>query len=404
MSNDVPPPGGPSGEPDPFEELLHGLRSEQPEPELPPTEAMPTVSADELPPTEAMPTASADGLPPTEAMPAADAPTVAFGTAAPTAATTAFDSQAAEPDFPFFDTPTEATGGLGAPPLVPPADGSWSFADEEEDAARRRKILIWILVGLAALLVVALAVLLTVLALGREDETPAPGSSSSRSATPSQSATPSATPTALPSIDAFTASTSTVECAWDGSGVGEVLLDWTVSGGENIAIAGAADFVDATEQPIEDHLEPTMTGYAVEYPCSAPTWTYTLTMIGTDGEHRSASIPVSRNLAPSPAPSPTQAPPQPSPTVDPTRIDFFEPNENVSTLCAADADGVVEITFKWATRNATSVSFGVAGDPVGGQPVNQPATDVVEYECSGSSPYYLVASGPGGDVTSSWPN
>ncbi len=346
MSNDVPPSGPASPEPDPFAELLRGLADEPtaPQPTAPPA----NVPAGILPPTQAF-----DPFPPTVAVPPSVSvppesvvapPTIAFGQ--PTAPTTAYWESTA---------PTVAYGQASAAAVPPPATSqaardfdaligvstgapTSSTADPYGPAAlptgvppeppmpTGRKVFIGILIAVAAILVVVIAVLLVVLLSGsHQAQTPAAGGTPTTApATPVE--TPATTddppaPAAPAAIASFAASPAIAKCAGTGSVV-TIKLGWSVTGaatttdGENeIALASSATAVDdATQAPYQNALDADQDGFPMSYICSNPSWTYTLTAIGTDGKPVTEAVTVHRALTPKPTPTP--APTQTADTGD----------------------------------------------------------------------------------------
>ena len=271
MSNDVPPAG--PAEPDPFDELLRGFSNEpaapggEPEPDLPPTEAMPITDATE-----------------------AYAPPVAA--AAPT---TAYRPDGAD------ETPTVVLGG-GAPPVPP---GGPQGPDTGDDG--RRRVILGVLIAVAAVLVLAIVGLVLWLVLRDPGHaTPAPSGSATSSSSPTPSETPSETPSPTPTpvaIEQFTAKANTVACPYDKSGTQQVLLSWSVTGATQVAVASAAGEVDATQQPYQNNLPAQATDFSIPYACSNAQWAYTLTVVGEDGATQSAVITIIASYAAPPAPA-----------------------------------------------------------------------------------------------------
>ena len=420
MSNDVPPSAPGSPEPDPFAELLRGLINEPAsdgsassaaEPELPPTEALPSA---ELPPTEAMPAVQPPSttFPPTAAFPP-DATFPPTGVTEPTAATRVFQPAMAYPQAEAAPgEPTEILGGLGGlagfghVPPDDPATASWSLGDEERaplDA--RRKVLVGILIAVAAVLVVAIAVLVTILAIGNGSGAPVASHSSSHapslspdpSETASESPSPSATPAEPLAIASFAAAAATVQCPYDRSGAQQVVLDWSVTGAANVAVASAATEVDATQQPYESNLDPEVTGFAMPYVCTNAKWTYTLTITGEDGTTQSQAILITAEYAA--PPQPTQPPPAHA------AIQSFAMTDDAAALCAAapaSAGGVVDLAFSWTTTNANQAGIGidVADGIDDGGPVDANGSTTEQYQCGAPHTYVLTVVGPDGQHVS----
>ncbi len=437
MSNDVPPTTPGSPEPDPFAELLKGLINEPaapepappaapidptppfpaPEPALPPTEAMPMpdLRPTTFPPTAPGGAAPSQELPPTVAYqppqfpppaattPPATTPSTAYPPTPPTSSTVAYQPS-------DYEQPTEILGGFGGglPPTA--STTAWSLAaeDQPEPPGTRRKVLIGILIGVAALLVIAIAILLTVLAIGPKGA-PMPGPSTSGSHTPSSSPTaldstsasptpadtPSSTPTptVTPAITSFSANTTTASCP-DASSTVQITLSWQVVGATETAVASAATAVDATKQPYQADLDPVMSGFPIPYACSNAAWVYTLTTLGEDNVARSASITVTRQL-PAPPPPPTNA-----------AITSFTAATATGTwasICTdPSAPSQADVTFTWSATDATSVAIGLS--PTGGDALDAPYQSglaasgslTIPINCGSDSIVTLTVSGPSG--------
>lgn len=393
VSDDIPQPAAP--EPDPFEELLLGLSQPSeaeaaapsageaetaPEaaavvaPDAAPeaaTEAMeyghgpseppptaPTVAfpgAAGAPPTVAAPMAGAgateipapipaqqppsqsapgwslgDGTGETAMYPAAGVAGVAAGTAAaaPTAATTVLP------------------GGMGGPPPSGPTGPTGTGGP-----FRNRKVLLWVLIGVAALLVIALAVLITVLSMNANGNEPTPTSTPTATTTttprPTSTRTPTPTPTVTPAIKSFVADPMVVQCA-DASAVASVSLGWSTVGATQVAVASAAGLTDAIDNPYQNNLGPTVESFSIPYACGNASWAYTLTIAGPDREHRSQVVTVTRL----PFPSPT--PPPPPPTPAPTISDF---SASPASVTCVDPNSSEPFALNWTSSNGTSASI-----------------------------------------------
>ena len=355
MSNDNPPPIG--GEPDPFAELLKGL-AEEPPPQ-PPTQPVAPVPNEPPAPIPAVP--GRPSGPPSSA----DVPTVAMP--APNAANAPNPPSGGEPpaDIPTvvlpgaYPAPTAATtvlpGGYDVPPPEQPgAGGGYGGWDP------RRKALFWVLIGVAAALLVALVILLVMLfspkggaAPTSSPTRPAPSSSPTPSRTPSSTPTPTPTATAAPAVQSFTVTTNTsdptIEACTDQSSTLTVKLAWTTIGAKQVAIKGASGFTDALDSPDFNNLPATATNYEMPFPCSQPSWTYTLTMAGADGEHRSGVLTVTRQYNP-PAP--------PTPTLD----SFAADPTAISCDYSSDPAGVPQsYELSWSGSNWVAGDYVVLG-------------------------------------------
>lgn len=366
MSDDTPQPSTP--EPDPFEQLLMGIGSDEPAtpaadpvtPEDPTEPAQLTTPEPSMPQTE--PTLEYGHGP---AEPAPTAPTVVFpGAAAADLPQPAPAQQPPSQAAPGWSLGTDAggaaagataattilPGGVGGPPPGGPTrpTGSGPFGN--------RKVLMWVLAGVAALLVIALAVLITVLAMnagaGEPKPTGTPTATTSSTPRPTASRTPTPTPTVMPAIKSFVADPMVVQCA-NASAVANVSLGWSTVGTTQVAVASAAGLVDAIDNPYQNNLAETVESFSIPYACGNASWAYTLTIAGADGEHRSQVVTVTR--LPFPSPTPPPAPPAPTASL----------SANPTVVTCVEGESAPKFNLEWTSTNGTSASINGPGENAG---------------------------------------
>lgn len=315
VSNDTPNPQAP--EPDPFQDLFRDLI----EPSEPTT---PAAAADAMPPTQAMPSPVTAQPPqePTWMLPAADPVPQPPTTLPPTVVMPPAAEPQPAPAGPVLPqpAPTAVTtilpgGGSGEPPAGPPASGG-GFRDWDP----KKKALLWVLVGAAALLLLVLVVLAVALLTPRTPTpTPSPTSAThSPTPTTTRTTTPTPTPTPTPSVTTarivgFQAAAATVQCADPTQGSATVQLTWNTADATVVAINYGSAQVDAIDDPSQTGLPQQQANFAAPFDCRNTVTVYTLTVAGTDGKHVSQSLTVTRTL---PAAAPTVS----SLTVDPVTV------------------------------------------------------------------------------------
>jgi len=379
------PPGVPEGGPDPFDELLKGLREESTEPAPAPAEAAPEVSSVDQPtvaftpvdqtaplapeePTvafapqpeaanpvpEPVPPYVAPGLPPTVALP---------GTFEPTAATSVLGG-----------------AGGGVPPEEPPSGGG-GFKDWDP----RRRTLFIVLVSLAGVLLIALVVALIAFAVNGNQPNPdptgtrttSPTHSSTPTPTPSRSATPTPTPTPTaapkPAVQSFAVTPTTAECS-NGNAATKVTLhfSWNITGTTTDVVLAA------NGNAVKNGLRPAETDYLLEFGCDSAQVTYTITAVAPDGQRYSGTPATVNRKLPDP-PAPPAAPTVSSFDASPATAD-----------CSASPSPIVTLT--WNTTNATSVAIsGVPGTFAAS------GSTTTTYDCAQEQiTYTLTATGASG--------
>jgi hypothetical protein len=354
--SDQNPPGLPGDGPDPFEELLKGLREEAPAAPVTPEPAdVPTVAfTPPVEPTAAFPTADAQ---PSEVFPDEfPEPTAVYPAQPVAAAGTPSDGDVpATLLLPGAFQPTAATtvlaSGGGVPPTVPPTGGG-GFRDWDP----RRKALLITLVSVAGVLLIALIILLIVLLSPKSTTPPTPGPSPSHSSsptpTPTKSATPTPKPTTVkPAVQSFTANSTTAVCPDTGAGTNVTMhFAWTVVGATQIAIASGPTVTDAIANPFQNGLPATATDFQMPFGCANAQLTYTLTIAGPDGQHYSGVLTVTRQYTP--------PPPVPAPTL--SNVSFSD--GFVYATCPNFDDGdVVTKDVSWtSTPDGTTVEIWLA--------------------------------------------
>jgi len=405
VSDDTPQPATP--EPDPFEQLLKGL-AEPAEPAAPPAAPAPPAppAAPAQPETRLFPPVDADALPPTVAMTPPTAPTVALPPAE-TPAAAAPHWPAAEAPAPAASEPGWSLGDTTGPTALFPAAGATAATTVLPGGAGggggepprgtgqggpfgNRRVLLWILGGVAGLLVIALAVLLTILAMNGSGASPAPTQSptgTNARPTPSKTATrtPSPTPTVTPGIKSFVADPMVVSCE-STTAVVNVKLSWATVGATQIAVASAADMTDALDHPYQNNLGPVVEGFSIPFACGNEKLVYTLTIAGADKEHRSSVVTVTRLPIPTPTPTPTPPPAPPAPTAT-----FGVDTMTVS--CTPD-DPAPRVVLEWTSSNGTSAAIDGPGSM--DWPSLQPnGTQPFDYDCNEPSmTFTLTVTGP----------
>lgn len=395
MSDDTPQPATP--ELDPFEQLLLGLSEPNPaEPAAPPAPAEPEhVEPAPVEPALAAPPAEpvTELFPP---VPGAMPPTVAYTpepTLPPTVAYTpvaaAQPPSQAVPGWPLADGDAETRlypAATAATTVLPGAGGGEPPRRGDGPTGTggffsNRKALLWVLIGAAGLLVIALAILFTVLAVGGGGSQSGPSASPTATGTPrptptgTTTRTPSPTPTVPPAIQSFVADPMVVQCQ-NASSVATVKLSWSVVGATQVAVASSAGLSDAIDNPYQNNLGPVVEGFSIPFSCGNSTWAYTLTIAGADKQHRSSVITVTRLPFPTPTLTPTTPPaPPPAPSIS----DF---SANQTTVTCVEGAGPYPVTLSWISLNGTGASIDGPGtntdwpslQPNGSQPFN--------YDCS----------------------
>lgn len=99
----------------------------------------------------------------------------------------------------------------------------------------------------------------------------------------------------LVSIEAFSSRPEDAACD-SPSSESVVQLSWSTTGASTVALASAVEGVGSMEGSVERDLPSSATAFVVPYPCSAPSWTYTLWAEGAQGDRVSKSVEVLREL------------------------------------------------------------------------------------------------------------
>ncbi|MGV8884832.1 MAG: hypothetical protein ACOH1T_04490 [Microbacteriaceae bacterium] len=199
--------------------------------------------------------------------------------------------------------PTELLGASGSavPASVPGRPHTSRERDDAKAAVPKARGLFFALIGVAALLLVAIIVLL-ILSFGPKDNPPVavPTASPSPSAPPVE--TPSAEPTvtppppppapepAGPSFDSFTAP-STSGCV-EGESQHPLTFAWS-SGNAERAYIGAGT-TDAKAGPYESNLPPIYTYSDISYNCSQASQVYTVTLEDGAGLLTNRTVTITR--------------------------------------------------------------------------------------------------------------
>jgi cytoskeletal protein RodZ len=191
--------------------------------------------------------------------------------------------------------------------------------------AKKSNTLLYVLIGIGVLLLLGiLAVLISTLANGSGQpiaaETPSPSVSESASPTPSEtpsqapsesaSQSPSETNAAPPANDtkpgftSFTAPKVESGCASGPNFVFNptIRVSWKTKNAESVwFVQGTSDAVDSQFKKLPKNGDQDDFPDGIpEFPCSQPSATYTLTILGTDGSHLSKQWTV-KNTSPAPA-------------------------------------------------------------------------------------------------------
>lgn len=141
------------------------------------------------------------------------------------------------------------------------------------------------------------------------------------STTPIQTPSPMSSPTPA-AIDAFSAAATTISCSSTGA-TADVVLTWDASNATSVALATAAEAVDALDDGEHVSVAASQASYVVTFDCQFQERVYTLTAsgAGTGTDHVSESVTVTREL-PVAAPAPPAPAPEvsasPEPSVSPT--------------------------------------------------------------------------------------
>ncbi len=212
------------------------------------------------------------------------------------------------------DTPTQRL------PQTPEA------GSELVEERKKSRALLFVLLGVGAALVIAITVLLTLLLSGG-GAAPQPSASASDtpSATPttSGSPTPSATPSANPSVEPTPSATAapppappapdtspgfasfsqgqTVSCNSTnppGYVTPGITFSYTAKNASSVwFIFGEGDAADAQAfpMPISGSHNDVYGGSSVDYPCGAASAKFTLTVVGTNGQHVNKTFTVTNN-------------------------------------------------------------------------------------------------------------
>jgi len=104
---------------------------------------------------------------------------------------------------------------------------------------------------------------------------------------------PVETGAAVPVVAGFAADTASVVCESTG-GEASVRLSWHVGNAADVAVASAANAVDAFDAPLGSGLPVSAQDYQVPFPCEQSSWSYTLTAKGSDGSRVSSVVTVTR--------------------------------------------------------------------------------------------------------------
>lgn len=208
------------------------------------------------------------------------------------------------------DTPTQR--------LPETTDAAGELVEERQ----KSKALLFTLIGVGAALLIAIIVLLIILfgggGSGDPQATPTASDTESASPTPSdsptptESATPSSTPTPTPTAApppppdtspgfASFSRGATVFCNGTfppGYVTPSITFNYTAKNASSVwFLFGEGDAADAQAfpMPISGNQNDVYGGSPVEYPCGAATAKFTLTVVGTNGQHVSKTFTVTNN-------------------------------------------------------------------------------------------------------------
>jgi hypothetical protein len=205
------------------------------------------------------------------------------------------------------DTPTQR---------LPQSGDGGELAEER----KKSRTLLFVLIGVGAALLIAIVVLLALLLGGDKgsgDPSATPTETTSTSPTPSDSPTPSATPTPVvtpeptpseteepppppdtsPGFASFSRGESVFCNATPGPGYTPpgISFNYTAKNASSVwFLFGEGDAADAQAfpMPISGNQNDVYGGSPVEYPCGAATAKFTLTVVGTNGQHVSKTFTV----------------------------------------------------------------------------------------------------------------
>ncbi|TAL44674.1 MAG: hypothetical protein EPN91_04010 [Salinibacterium sp.] len=201
------------------------------------------------------------------------------------------------------DTPTERFDTPGdAPTERFAATGAAPAAASPAAASSRRTIIILSSIGGALLLALIVLLVLLLARPGAVAPTPTP-TESSTSPTPTETASATPTPTATPTEDTpppasgpqftnFIAPSSQGGCSTGGPGVDpfipKVKVAWTSSGATSAwYVNGTSDAADSGYMQIPLNGDQEDFPYSQDFNCSNEVNTYTITLVGPEGDHKS---------------------------------------------------------------------------------------------------------------------
>lgn len=157
-----------------------------------------------------------------------------------------------------------------------------------ERERRRRRIILIATMGVAVVLAVGAGAAIAILAAAADTGTGLRvGSSQSGAATGD------------PAISAFSAATPAVQCATADGSV-DVALSWSVDNAAWVSLGAGAEKTDAIDNPLQSGLPDNTDAHIVAYSCADESRIYTLTAASGDGSRASATVVVTRTLAPTP--------------------------------------------------------------------------------------------------------
>lgn len=174
-----------------------------------------------------------------------------------------------------------------------PTDSARTIARREryrrtERERRRRRIILIATVGVAVVLAVGAGAAIAILAAAADTGTGLRiGSSQSGAATGD------------PAISAFSAATPEVQCATADGSV-DVALSWSVDNAAWVSLGAGAEKTDAIDNSLQSGLPDNTDAHIVAYSCADESRIYTLTAASGDGSRASATVVVTRTLAPTP--------------------------------------------------------------------------------------------------------
>lgn len=185
--------------------------------------------------------------------------------------------------------------------------------DTIDDDGKKSRTLLYVLIGIGALLLVAIIVLIATLLNGQAapavSASPSP-SLSSPSPTPTETAaSPSPTPSQVEEEEpepqpvpeptgarfkSFSAPSSEAGCSPGGPGFPEtrplLKVTWSTAGADEAwFVMGTSDAADSGFMQIPLNGNQSDFQYPIEFNCSNPSTTYTITLVAPDGDHVSKS-------------------------------------------------------------------------------------------------------------------